>query len=427
MCRALYFLFTTSVLLVLLAATCAAQTAAEIDVTLERQAPLGIALADPVNTGSATVNMTESLQKELIHNIGFLPFLKIIPADAILGGNTPAGFLADSVDFKRYQIAGSDYVLTTGWTNGNTVELRVFQAFTRELFLGKSYDDVSLNKITLVADRFCEALMEKLTGNGEFFRSTLAFDRSTGPKEKNIFVCHATGRNVRQVTNLKGLSLSPAWSQDMGRIAFTFIDGRYHNLGILNTATGKVGTHRFKGSIIGPAFTPGGDIALGMSDGGGESDIFLLNRSYKVIRTLVSHMGIDISPSYDKSGSIMAYVSDRFGGPQIFILGRGQVTHEGSYNTDPSVSPDGTKLAYVRRTSEGFRIFVQDLATGAEQQVSFGPGNDEQPAFAPDNYFIAFSSTRVGGHRLFLTNRHGADAVQIPTGGDAMSPAWGIR
>ena len=331
------------------------------------------------------------------------------------------------MDFKRYQIAGSDYVLTTGWTSSSTVELRVFQSFTSELYLGKSYEDISPDKIALVADRFCEALMEKLTGHGEFFRSTLAFDRTTGANQKNIFVCHATGRDVRQVTSLKGLCLSPAWSKDMSRIAFTFIDGRYHNLGILNTANGKVSTHRFKGSIIGPAFTPGGDIALGMSDGSGESDIFLLNQGYKVIRTLVSNQGIDISPSYDRSGSVMAYVSDRFGGPQIFILGRGQVSHEGSYNTDPSVSPDGTKLAYVRRTSEGFRIFVQDLATGAEQQVSFGPGNDEQPAFAPDNYFIAFSSTRAGGHKIFLTNRHGADAVQIPTGGDAMSPAWGIR
>ena len=57
-------------------------------------------------------------------------------------------------------------------------------------------------------------------------------------------------------------------------------------------------------------------------------------------------------------------------------------------------------IAFSRLTSEGNRIFVQDLTTGTEQQISFGPGNDVLPSFAPDSYFIAFTSTGAARTRF---------------------------
>ncbi|MCA1744028.1 MAG: TolB family protein, partial [Desulfonatronovibrio sp.] len=74
------------------------------------------------------------------------------------------------------------------------------------------------------------------------------------------------------------------------------------------------------------------------------------------------------------------------------------------------------------------RIFLADLETGREKQISFGPGNDEDPNFAPDSYFIAFSSNRSGKYELYLTTRNGDSPVMIPTGpGHATAPAWGIE
>ena len=100
------------------------------------------------------------------------------------------------------------------------------------------------------------------------------------------------------------------------------------------------------------------------------------------------------------------------------------MTKQGSYNTEPSMSPDGTLIAFSRLTSEGNRIFVQELTTGTEQQISFGPGNDVLPSFAPDSYFIRLSPpTGDGQNQIYLTTRHGGDAKKVPTGsGDARSP-----
>ena len=98
----------------------------------------------------------------------------------------------------------------------------------------------------------------------------------------------------------------------------------------------------------------------------------------------------------------------------------------GGYNTEPSISPDGTLVAFTRLTDQGHRIFVQDLMTGQERQVSFGPGRDEHPSFAPDSYFLAFTSDRSGQKQIYLTTRHGGDPKKVPTGaGDATFPRWG--
>ena len=103
------------------------------------------------------------------------------------------------------------------------------------------------------------------------------------------------------------------------------------------------------------------------------------------------------------------------------------MSKNGTYNTEANLSPDGTLVVYSRMTDFGHRIFVQDMLTGMERQITFGPGSDEQPSFCADSYFIAFASTRGGGRGIYLTTRHGGDAKQVPTGGGAASfPRWGM-
>ncbi len=104
-----------------------------------------------------------------------------------------------------------------------------------------------------------------------------------------------------------------------------------------------------------------------------------------------------------------------------------RISRSGNYNTAPSISPDGTLIAFARMTDYGHRIFVYDMVTQSERQVTFGPGTDETPSFAPDSYFLAFTSTRSGAKQIYLITRHGGDAKRVPTGaGDASFPDWGM-
>lgn len=426
----LFYRCALALLLLSIAPSTAIAQPVTIDIYGPGQSKMGIALAQPLAANAAPAPAAaNTLQDLLRQNLKFMPFLQVLPDSSILGGTRLDGFTEEKIDFKRFQLVGSDLLITAGWPQGEAVvELRCFQTFTRKLLVGKSYSSLNAKQLPVVADKFCEALMEKLTGHGEFFRSTLAFIKKQGA-DSNVFAVRPTGRDLRQLTKLKGDSLSPEWSPDAKFITFSHIDGRYHSLGLINLSSNKVRTMRFKGNtIIGPTFA-GGQIALSISQGE-NPNIYLLSKAFSVERALVKSGSIDVSPSFDRTGSKMAFVSDRAGNPQVYLSEGGQtrrLTYEGGYNTDPSMSPAGDFVAYTRRTSEGYRIFMHDLETGEERQVSFGPGNDEQPAFAPDSYFIAYSSTRAGGRKIFLTTRHGAEPILVPTGGNGSFPSWGLR
>lgn len=421
--------------LVLLAAE--SRAAMRVDIINPGQAVINLALAQPLREGQKEASgMGRELQALVEQNLDFLPFMRLTDPRAVLGGTLLPGYEPPALDFKRFQLAGSDIVVTTFWPDGDSgtrpVQIRAFETNTGSRLFGKEYVKVDKRALPEVADRFCADLLEALTGNGAFFRSTLAFVKKTGKLSANVWLVKPTGRDLRQITRMKGEAMSPAWSPDGRFVVFSHIDPRSHALGVWDSASRKVQRIRFPGNVvIGPAFTPDNKVAVALSNGK-YPVIFLLNHVFQKERILEQGNSINVSPTFDSTGTRMAFTSSRLGGPQIFLkdLTSGRVTRvsqNGSYNTEANLSPDGTLVVYSRMTDYGHRIFVQDMLTGLERQVSFGPGSDEQPSFCADSYFIAFSSTRGGGRGIYLTTRHGGDAKRVPTGdGPASFPRWGM-
>ena len=414
-----------------------ARAAMRVDIMNPGQNLVNLALAAPL-TGPErqATGMGSELQKLVEQNLSFLPFVRLTEPRAVLGGIVLKGWEPPSLDFKRFQLAGSDIVVTTYWPSGDSgtrpVQIRAFETNTGGRLFGKEYTKVNSKDLPEVADRFCADLLEALTGNGDFFRSTLAFVKKSGKMNANVWLVKPTGRDLRRITNMPGEALSPAWSPDGRFVVFSHIDPKSHALGVWDRSTGKVQRIRFPGNVvIGPAFMPDNKVAVALSRGK-YPVIYLLNHVFQKERILEEHNSINVSPTFDKTGTRMAFTSSRLGGPQIFLkdLGSGSVTRvskNGTYNTEANLSPDGTLVVYSRMTEYGQRIFVQDLVTGMERQITFGPGSDEQPSFCADSYFIAFSSTRGGGRHIYLTTRHGGDAKQVPTGdGQAFFPRWGM-
>jgi TolB protein len=414
-----------------------AREALVVDIYGPGQEKLNVFLADPMmKEGNGTAPAPAFKIHELIkNNLSFLPFLHQIKSQDILGGEQIAGIHASDIDFKKFRLSRVDLVVTIGWEDKpgilGSLEIRAFEVFSRKLILGKGYVVETKEQLPLVAKRFCAELMRVLTGKDKFFRSVLAFVRKQKGKKEICLLIPFSGE-VRQITNLDGLVMSPAWSFDGQKIVFTYLKNNRHFLGLWDRQTGQVKGRKLPGNTcISPVFTPGQRIAVSI-DPEGNTDIYLLDKNLNLDRALVKNWGIDISPSFDSSGKKMVFVSSRLGNPHIFLLHLPEnrverVTYEGKYNTSPSISPDGNLVAFSRLTAEGHRIFVLDLRTGTEKQISFGPGNDEDPSFGPDGYFIAFTSNRSGQYKLYLTTRNGEKARLLPTGqGEATAPSWGI-
>jgi Periplasmic component of the Tol biopolymer transport system len=216
--------------------------------------------------------MGADLQKIVQQNLSFLPFMRLTDPRAVLGGVVLAGCEPPSLDFKRFQLAGSDIVVTTYWPEGDSgtrpVQIRAFETNSGGRLFGKEYPKVTAHDLPEVADRFCADLLEALTGNGSFFRSTLAFVKKTGKMSANVWLVKPTGRDLRQITNMPGESMSPAWSPDGRFVVFTHIDEKSHALGVWDRTSGKVQRIRFPGNVvIGPAFMPDNKVAVALSNG----------------------------------------------------------------------------------------------------------------------------------------------------------------
>lgn len=111
-----------------------------------------------------------------------------------------------------------------------------------------------------------------------------------------------------------------------------------------------------------------------------------------------SFIGSD--PSVSPNGDLIAFSSPASGEGDIYLFD----VHSGSidilidgprYEGEPSWSPDGSKIAFVR---EGERntgeIWVLDLATREETQLTHGPGYDSDPAWRPDGQSIFFTRSK---------------------------------
>ena len=96
------------------------------------------------------------------------------------------------------------------------------------------------------------------------------------------------------------------------------------------------------------------------------------------------------------SGHIV-YTSTRDGNSEIYLMGSTgsvRLTNNSAADTDPVLSPDGTKIAFASTRDGSSSIYMMDADGTDVVRLTNGPG-DIQPAFSPDGSKIIFSSYRL--------------------------------
>ena len=95
--------------------------------------------------------------------------------------------------------------------------------------------------------------------------------------------------------------------------------------------------------------------------------------------------------------------------------------------SDPQISPDGRKIAYVRKSNDIMTdkarssIWLIDVATGEQRPVAAGTGDSFGPAWSPDGRRLAYVSTAEGGApQLFVRWMDSGQSVKVT--GLASSP-----
>jgi DNA-binding beta-propeller fold protein YncE len=104
------------------------------------------------------------------------------------------------------------------------------------------------------------------------------------------------------------------------------------------------------------------------------------------------------------------------------------------FDTSPTWSPDGTRIAFASYRGGKFDIYVLSLATGGVARITQADPSSIEESLSPDwswaNGRIAFSSNRDGGvEKIFTMKPDGSDVRQVTgntpgeTAGDGL-PAW---
>jgi tricorn protease len=147
-------------------------------------------------------------------------------------------------------------------------------------------------------------------------------------------------------------------------------------------------------------YSPDGKSVAYISDESGEEELWVYDVGTGARRKLSTHQSIKGSHLWSPNSSkILMIAANRM---FEFDVASGRSSEIG-YNVHGgyqgvSYSPDGKWLTY-RRQDENLNgdVYVMELATKAEHNVTDNPFSDSNPAFTPDGKSIVFESTRDGG------------------------------
>ena len=287
------------------------------------------------------------------------------------------------------------------------------------------------------AHQFADEIVARLSGGLPGVASTQIAFVSARTGNKEIWAMDYDGANQHQLTMLHSIALTPRWSPDADRIAFTC----YPTAGSILSAqicvysgisSRLLSWPRFRGTNSAPAWAPDGTKVMFMSSMLGNPELFVAEADGSHARRLTHSTGADTSPVWNpKTGQQVAFVSDRGGTPQLYVMDADgsevqkiELTDKG-YVIDPAWSPNGQLLAFSwRRPSGNYDLYIMDIATHALVELTRDAGRNERPSWAPDGRHIVFESTRTGTRQIWTMLADGSEVKQLTTQGGNESPNW---
>ncbi|HAF88228.1 MAG TPA: hypothetical protein DCG23_00420 [Deltaproteobacteria bacterium] len=129
----------------------------------------------------------------------------------------------------------------------------------------------------------------------------------------------------------------------------------------------------------------------------------------------------DDQPSLSPDGSKIAFRSDRTGNVEVYVVERDnteeiritEITRASGEDWSPSWSPDGNQLVFASNRNGNFDIFVTNADGSNTKQLTNSPENEWLPTWSPDGKKIAFASNKEGNWDIFLMNPDGSEMTQL--------------
>lgn len=305
-------------------------------------------------------------------------------------GNAVSKVLSNDLNLAGWfslQPVGQASFVISGVAAGGVLQGKVVDRAGSVVF-SKSYS----GEMRSVAHRFCNDIVETLTGHPGIALSKIAFvSNRTGRKE--IYVADYDGANGRQLTHDNAISVSPSLSPDAHKLAYTGYQSGYADIYLIDLASGaRQRIIKFPGTNSGPRFSPDGNRLACTLSKDGSPGLYIVGLHGGAQR-LTHTRGAESCGTWSPNGNELIYSSDVNGGPQLYRIsasgGASRLVPTGfGYATEPNWSPDGQRVAFNMRSGGAFSIAVLDLGAGTARVVAQG----ENPVWGPDSRHLLFST-----------------------------------
>jgi Tol biopolymer transport system component/DNA-binding winged helix-turn-helix (wHTH) protein len=247
-------------------------------------------------------------------------------------------------------------------------------------------------------------------------------------------ISNSVAKSVPFTTYL-GTESEPVFSPDGSRIAFVWNSEKRDNFDIyvqlINAGTPFRLTSNPEPDLA-PAWSPDGSHIAFTRVSGAEKIILLIPAMGGTERKL--HSIVSDEPwlaarlSWSRDGKLLAFSGKD--SPQhrasILLLSIDtlekrlmQTPPEGHQDTNPIFSPDGERLAFIRRHGSSNReIYVVPVTGGEPRRLTHDNRIVDSLAWTPASGEIIFTSNRTSTHRLWRISANGGEPEQISVGGD---------
>ena len=303
--------------------------------------------------------------------------------------------------------------------------------------LGKQYNEAaSQDNARLVAHRFADEIITRLGGGINGIAETHIYYVAKRGANKEIWAMDYDGQGAHEVTHLGTISLSPRVSPNNDRVAFASLGKQGWAIRMYSLVLGRMVSFPSPvGNTLSPAWSSDGAKLAFSAARTGDPEIYVADGNGGNLRQITTFRGPDVSPTWNpKTNAQIAWCSGRTGLPQIYTMDSDgtNVTRltDGGYATSPSWSPNGQFLAFAwnRKYGPGAPggqdIYIMDLASKRWTQLTHDAGRQDFPSWAPDGRHIVFQRENGGRSEIWTMLSDGTEQHRLTESSGNSMPNW---
>ncbi|TMV07692.1 Tol-Pal system protein TolB [Ruegeria sediminis] len=398
--------------------------------------PMPFAVPDFVPDSAAAADYAREISRVISADLTGTGLFREISSDAFISRVSSFEAPVQFADWK----AINAQALVTGAVNvsGNrlSVRFRIWDVFSgAELGSGLQFAGTT-DGWRRMAHKVADQVYSRITGEGAYFDSRVAFVSESGPKDqrrKRLAIMDYDGANVQYLTDSSSIVLAPRFSPAGDRLLYTSYESGTPRIYVLdvNRVQRQVLPTQEGTMSFAPRFAPDGKTVLYSLAQGGNTDLWRMDISTGNSVRLTSAPSIETAPSYSPDGSRIVFESDRSGTPQLYVMpaNGGEATRisfgQGRYGT-PVWSPRGDLIAFTKQNKGRFHIGVMRI-DGSEERLLTASFLDEGPTWSPNGRVIMFTRETQGASgqsSLYSVDISGRNLRPVRTPDGASDPSW---